>query len=261
MNILQLANFKQDQRKFSMLTCYDFWSAQIINQSPIDIILVGDSLAMVMHGNSNTLPATIDIMQLHTKAVVMGAPDKFIVADMPFASYASIDSAIENASSLLRLGAKAIKLEGALGNEKIIERMVESGIPVMGHIGLTPQHINALGGFKIQGRSEQKAQLLTEQAKILEKCGCFAIVLECMPSFLAKNITNTLKIPTIGIGAGPSTDGQVLVLHDLLGVSGQQPKFVKSYLKGKQLISYALKQFHDDVCRQEYPATIHCYEE
>src|SRR3990167_2591622 len=236
-HIFEFQKKKMAQEKISMITCYDFTSAKIIDKTNIDCVLVGYSVSMVIHGCHDTTGATMEMMALHTSAVAKGAKNKFIIADLPFASYRkSLSKTILAMEILIRSCAHAVKLEGATGNLNHIRHAVESGIPVMGHLGLTPQHINTLGGFKVQGKDESSQNKLLRDAQLLEEAGCFAIVLECVPAQLAKEITNTLSIPTIGIGAGSDTDGQVLVMHDMLGLQTQiQPKFLKHYLSGETI--------------------------
>jgi len=252
---------KSAREKITMVTCYSYSMAAIVDKSEVDSVLVGDSLAMVVHGHNNTTSATLSMMELHTKAVSRGIANKFIISDLPFMSYRkSISETMHAVQSLVQAGANAVKLEGAEGNLSTIKHIVESGVPVMGHIGLTPQFYNALGGFAVQGKEEQAAKKLLEQAKQLENVGCFAIVLECIPSGLAEKITKVLAIPTIGIGAGVETDGQVLVLHDLLGLQTQfKPKFLKHYLKGEQSILNSLAHYVSDVKTLQYPDLAHTY--
>lgn len=262
MSMLDFQKMKRAGKKISMITCYDYWSARILNQSSIDCILVGDSLAMVMHGHPTTLPASVDLMALHTTAVVKGAPDKFIISDLPFLSYRK--SLVENMNAveaLMKTGAHAVKLEGAAGNLEFVRHIVESGVPVMGHLGLTPQSIHQLGGFRVQGRDSDSSELLFQQAKALEAHGCFSLVLECVPSILAERISQELSIPTIGIGAGPSTDGQVLVLQDMLGLNqGFKPKFLREYLNGADLIRGAVDEFDRSVKDVSFPNIEESYE-
>ncbi|MCH9770422.1 MAG: 3-methyl-2-oxobutanoate hydroxymethyltransferase [Gammaproteobacteria bacterium] len=261
-NILEFNKAKETQQKITMVTCYDYWSAKIINASDIDCILVGDSLAMVMHGYENTIAADIDLMALHTAAVARGAVDKFIISDMPFLSYRkSSNRNMEAVEKIMRAGANAIKLEGATGNLELIRHVVDSGIPVMGHIGLTPQSIHHLGGFRIQGKDPKKINQLKRDADALAQAGCFAIVLECVPDAVAKEITQALKTPIIGIGAGPNTDGQVLVLHDLLGMNQDfKPKFLKVYFDGFNTIKNSLNEYNKDVKNLVFPnIEEHCY--
>ena len=262
MNISNFQLMKENNEKISMVTCYDYWSARIVSQSRVDCILIGDSLAMVMYGYTNTLPATVEMISQHTQAVAKGASNKFIISDMPFCSYRKdLTASMSAVEKIMQAGAQAIKLEGADGNLKLIRHIVESGIPVMGHIGLTPQSIHALGGFKVQGKNNDVAEKLKRDAEALFEVGCFAIVLECVPSELAEVITNTVSIPTVGIGAGPHTSGQVLVLHDLLGVNNQfTPKYLKRFLNGFDTIKNALDLFDNEVKMTVYPdIETHCY--
>ncbi len=261
MKIQDFKTHKQSGRKISMVTCYDHWSAQIINSSNVDVILVGDSLAMVMHGHPTTLAATVPLMALHTAAVVKGAPDKFVIADLPFMSYRKGLSENMNAmEELMRAGAQALKLEGAKGNLELIRHAVDSGVPIQGHLGLTPQSIHQLGGFKVQGRSPQEYSDLVVQAQQLEEAGCFSVVLECVPTPLAETISSKLSIPTIGIGAGLDTDGQVLVLQDMLGMNPKfKPKFLRTYLDGFEMLKNSLNEYHNDVTAQQFPTEKESY--
>ncbi len=255
MNILEIADKKLQKQKISMVTCYDFTSAQIVSETDIDMVLVGDSAAMTMHGEKTTINCSISMMALHTRSVARGCPQKFIVADLPFLSFRKGKSEfISSCERLLKAGAHAVKLEGALGNLEFIKHAVESGIPVMGHLGLTPQFYHILGGFKVQGRDENSKKQILEQAKLLEEAGCFSLVLECVPKELAHKVTQSLKIPTIGIGAGSGTDGQVLVFQDLLGLgSGKKLKFVRSYFDGRVAFKKALESYHKDVVSSDFP--------
>ncbi len=255
MNILDFAKRKQAKKPITMVTCYDYTLASILNETPVDCILVGDSAAMVMHGFDTTIPATTDMICFHLKSVAKGASSKFIVGDMPFMSYRKGElEAFETMERIIRSGACAVKLEG-FGNEEIVKKAVTSGIPVMGHLGLTVQQYHALGGFRIQGRNDKGARELLEGAKALEDAGAFAIVLECIPKDLAKEISESLSIPTIGIGAGPHVDGQVLVSTDLLGLTKDlNPKFSRQYLKGREIFSDAFNQFHSDVHEGCFPS-------
>lgn len=255
MSPLVFKDKKQKKHKISMVTCYDAWSAKILSQTNIDIILVGDSLAMVVYGHESTLPVENSTMALHTQAVRRGASQKFIVVDMPFMSlHKGLHTAMQNIECLIKAGANAIKIEGALGNEQVIQRTLLAGVPVMGHLGLTPQSINLMGGFCVQGKTPIEQKSIIDQAKLLEELGCFAIVLECVPSSLAKQITDMLQIPTIGIGAGQDVDGQVLVLQDLLGMNKDfTPKYLRTYLNGYDLFFEAVCQFDKDVKEEKYP--------
>lgn len=261
MNIHHFRKMKEQGEKISMITCYDYALAKIVNETEIDCLLVGDSLAMVMHGHSTTIPATMELMIAHTQAVAKGAPKKFIVGDLPFLSYRKgLKEAMDAVQALMQVGAQAIKLEGVTGNEEFISHLVASGVPVMGHIGLTPQLFNQLGGFRVQGKEEAAAKILLNEAKTLDNLGCFAVVLECIPSELAKKITDEVSIPTIGIGAGPHTSGQVLVLQDMLGMGNDfKPKFVKTFLDGFELMKQSINQYHQEVRQQTFPSDEHCY--
>lgn len=239
-----------------MVTAYDAWSARLLNETPVDMLLVGDSAMMVVHGERDTLGATADIMAMHTKAVARTAPDKLIVADMPFLSTRKGNAhALDCAALLLRAGAHAVKVEGVDGHEDVIRHMVESGIPVMGHLGLTPQWVHAFGGFTVQARETEEAKKLLADAKRLEEAGAFALVLECIPHALATETTRSLNIATIGIGAGAGCDGQVLVLHDLLGMNPDfKPRFVRKYADGASFVSTAVTHYAEDVKAGSFPS-------
>ena len=261
MNVKDFQKMKKSCKKISMVTCYDTWSAKIIESSSIDSVLVGDSAAMVMHGAQTTIPATLEMMKIHTKSVAQGIRTKFIVSDLPFLSFRkSLFHTMNCVESLMQAGAHAVKIEGVSGLEKTILNIVSSGVPVMGHIGLTPQSVHGLGGFKVQGKQKKIAEELKLQAKKLEDLGCFSLVLECVPSGLAQEITESLVIPSIGVGAGRYVDGQILVLHDVLGLSSEGPyKFVKKYLDGSELIKKALNGYVGDVQKQEFPLDLHSF--
>ncbi len=262
MNILELKTLKEKGRKLSMVTCYDYWSAKILNETSIDMILVGDSGAMVMHGFPDTIPASVEMMCTHVAAVKRGAPAKFVIADMPFMSFRSdLATCVEAVRKLMQAGAQAVKLEGYEGNREFVRHLVDSGVPVMGHLGLTPQSVNTLGGFRVQGRDGDQARKILEHARGLEEAGCFSLVLECVPGELAKEITSTLKISTIGIGAGAGCDGQVLVLHDLLGLNqGFKPKFLRQYMNGGEMIHAAIESYCADVGAGRFPSQSETYE-
>lgn len=243
------------------LTAADFTSARLVQAAGIPLILVGDSLGMTVLGHSSTLPVTLDDMLRHTAAVVRGAPDTLIVADLPFLSYqVNDDEALRNAGRFLaEAGADAVKLEGGADRIPLIRRLVRNGIPVMGHIGLTPQSVKSLG-YKVQGRSQAAAQTLREDARALADAGAFALVLEAVPAPLAAEITADLPIPTIGIGAGPGCDGQILVFHDVLGLYDTlTPKFVKQYAHLTPVITDALRSYADEVRTHTFPAPEHTY--
>lgn len=251
MTTLDFSTRKKENRKISMITCYDSTFAKLVNSSDIDCILIGDSLAMVIHGENTTLPATIDMMELHTKAVRKGAPDKFIVADMPFlATRKSTAYAVDCAGRLLCAGANAVKIERISTQPELISHLVESGIPVMAHLGLTPQFYNTLGGHKRQGKTPSAAESIIQEAQLAVECGCFSVLLECIPPEIAEKITRSVKVATIGIGCGEKTDGQVLVLHDMLGLTECAPKFVTKYLDGASLVKNALNQYAATVSAQ-----------
>ena len=261
-SVLDFAAAKAAGRKISMVTCYDSSLARVLETTAIDCILVGDSAAMVMHGHSDTLAATVELMALHTAAVRRGAPTRFLIGDLPFLSFRKgVPAALDAAAALMRAGAQSVKLEGVTGHEDAIEALVGSGIPVMGHLGLTPQSVNALSGFRVQGRREDDAVRIVEDARRLEALGCFSIVLECVPSALGARITQALSIPTIGVGAGIHCDGQVLVLQDLLGLTGgHRPKFVRTYLDGNAVVRDAIDRFDRDVKQGAFPAAAESYD-
>lgn len=259
-NILELIARKKESKKISMITCYDYTSAKIASKSNIDIVFIGDSLGMTMLGFKNTIPCTTDVMALFTQAVVKGAPNKFILGDLPFLSMRKgLESAMKDVEKLMQAGAHALKFEGFADND-ILPHIVRSGIPIMGHIGMTPQFVNQFGGFRVQGKNDSSAEKIFQEALALEKAGCFAIVLECIPPLLAKQITETLSIPTIGIGAGPHTDGQVLIWQDFLGLDPEfSPKFVKTYFHGFEPIFNALNTYDAEVKNGSFPESKHCY--
>ncbi len=261
MNILDFKRAKQRQDKIVMVTCYDAPTASIVEKTKVDCVLVGDSVAMVVHGFDNTTYATMEMMTLHTQAVARKLKSKFIIADMPFLSYRhSISQTIDNVQRLIQSGAHAVKLEGASGNLDTIKHIVASGVPVMGHLGLTPQSIHQLGGNKVQGKSKDLAEGLFKQALALEKAGVFSLVLECVPSAVAKKISQKLNCPIIGIGAGSDTDGQVLVINDLLGFDNSfSPKFLKRYMNAEASIVKALNRYAMDVKDKSFPDLEHSY--
>lgn len=257
MNILKLPERKRRQDKIVMVTCYDYTSARIVEQSDVDMILVGDSAAMVMHGHSTTLPIDVEQMAWHVASVRRGAPGTFLIGDLPFLSYRkSLESTMDAVGKLMQAGAEAVKLEGIEGNGETIRHIVQSGVPVMGHIGLTPQSVNQLGGFHVQGKEAADRARLKAEALACQQAGCFALVLECVPETLAAEITSALSISTIGIGAGAQTDGQVLVMQDLLGLNQDfRPKFVRRYLDGNQQWLDAFNRYARDVRDGSFPAS------
>ncbi len=253
---------EKGRRKLVTLTAYDYTTARLIDRSGIEIILVGDSLAMTMLGHKTTLPVTVDEMLHHTRAVTRGVSQALVVADMPFMSYqAGDDPAMINAGRFLKeAGAGAVKLEGGSIRAPLITRMVSNGIPVMGHIGLTPQSICEMGGYKVQGRDSQKADELLKDAAAIAEAGAFAIVLECIPKALAGKITDAIGIPTIGIGAGPLCDGQVLVVHDMLGAYDEiSPRFIRRYANLGDIMTDAFKKYAGEVRNGEFPGPEHSY--
>jgi 3-methyl-2-oxobutanoate hydroxymethyltransferase len=242
--------------RIGMLTAYDYPSARVSDAAGADILLVGDSLGMVVLGYPDTLSVTVDDMLHHTRAVVRGTKSALIVGDMPYLSYhVSVEESVRNAGRFIQAGAHAVKIEGAKESRlRAIEAILDAEIPVMGHIGLTPQSVNAMGGFKLQGKNAEDAKRLIDEAVALERVGCFSIVLEGVPSELAAMITEQVTIPTIGIGAGPSCDGQVLVFHDVLGIyDGHTPKFVRQYAHIAQDMQAALEAFLADVRGGTFP--------
>jgi len=252
---------KTQNRRLSMVTCYDYTFARLLSQSAVDAILVGDSAGMVIHGHATTLSMTVDLMRIHTESVARGAPEKFIVADMPFLSYRKgLDAAMDAAAILMSAGAHALKLEGVCGHEDVIARMVQSGIPVMGHLGMQPQSVHAYGGFHVRGKADETAREIILQAKTLEDLGAFSVVLECIPGELAREITAALRIPTIGIGAGAECDGQILVLQDLLGLNTDfHPKFARTFLNGADNILAALASYDSAVKAGTFPTRQESY--
>lgn len=251
---------KQKKEKIVLLTAYDFPTAQLVEEAGVDGILVGDSLGMVVMGGENTLKVSMDIMTYHTSIVSRAVKNTLVIADMPFLSYQiSPEEALKNAGRLISEGgAQAVKLEGPVSKYgDVIEKIIKAGIPVMGHIGLTPQSILEIGGYKVQGRSEACRKRLKREAKELQEAGCFSIVLECIPSDLAKEITESLDIPTIGIGAGPNCDGQILVCYDLLGWG--KARFAKTYINVRENMKDAFSTFVNEVKQGRYPEEKHGY--
>jgi 3-methyl-2-oxobutanoate hydroxymethyltransferase len=247
---------KERGEKLVCLTAYDYPSARVVDEAGIDIILVGDSIGNVVFGYGNTVPVTVEQIVTHCLAVRRGTQRALLVADMPYGSYhTGPDDAVRTALRLVKEGgAEAVKLEGGAKRAELVKRLVDEEIPVMGHIGLTPQSVNALGGYRVQGKTAETARALIEDAKALEAAGAFAIVLEVVPREIAELITSTVSIPTIGIGAGSGCDIQVLVLHDLLGLSfGKQPRFVRQYVNLRQVMTDAITQWAEDVRTGAYP--------
>lgn len=257
-----IRQMKQEGRKISMLTAYDFMTAKILDEAGVDMILIGDSLGMVVLGYESTLPVKLEDVLYHTKAVTRAVKRALVIGDMPFLTY-QVDKkeAAHNAGRFLQEGgAQAVKLEGGVEMAETVEKLVKIGIPVQGHIGLTPQSINQLGSYKARGRTLKQAKKLVKDAKALEEAGVFSIVLECIPFRLAQVITETVTVPTIGIGAGPYCDGQVLVTPDLLGYTGLvTPRFVKKYAELEKETRRAFSEYVEDVQRERFPTEEHSY--
>ena len=254
-----LQSLKQKGEKITMLTCYDATFAHACNQAGIEVLLVGDSLGMVLQGHDSTLPVSNDEMAYHVACVKRGNQDALILADLPFMANATLEQTLNNSAQLMRAGAHMVKVEGAVWLAESIRLLTERGIPVCAHMGLTPQTVNVLGGYKVQGRNENQARQMRADAIALEQAGAAMLLLECVPSELAKEITHAVKIPVIGIGAGSDTDGQVLVLHDMLGLSltGRVPKFVKNFMTGQPDIASALSAYVAQVKAVSFPGTEH----
>lgn len=261
MTIPEFQQAKRDKKKLAVVTAYDALFTRLVEQSGIETILVGDSLGIVVQGKSNTLSVTMEEMLYHTKLVASAAQRALVIADMPFMSYqASTEEAVRNAGRFLQVGATAVKLEGGAIMADRVRAMTSIGIPVMGHLGMTPQSVHVLGGYKVQGKVKDRAVALLEDAKVLEAAGAFGLVLEAMPVTVAKDITDALSIPTIGIGAGPHCDGQVLVLHDLLGLFDDfVPKFVKPYAHLKTDALQAVRRYKEEVEQGTFPSDSQSY--
>jgi 3-methyl-2-oxobutanoate hydroxymethyltransferase len=257
-----IRQMKTEGKPITMLTAYDFSMAKLVDDAGIDMILVGDSLANVMLGYESTLPVTMDEMIHHVKAVCRGAGRAMVVADLPFMSYqVSKEEALRNSGRFLKeTSAQAVKLEGGQEIAETVRAIVNAGIPVVGHLGLTPQSVHQMGGYKVQGKDESAAKKLIADAKALEDAGIFCLVLECVPTPLAKLVTEALSIPTIGIGAGPVCDGQVLVIHDMLGLYPRSsPKFVKKYVNLYEDMLTAVKQYKEEVTARTFPGPEHSF--
>ena len=260
--VATFAKYKQEHKKISMLTCYDYTTAKLINGSNIDAVLVGDSLGNVMLGYENTLSVTMEDMITFGSAVSRGCKDKLVVIDMPFMSYqVSVEQAVTNAGRLIKEGhGNAVKLEGGDGVADRIKAITSAGIPVVAHIGMTPQSVNAFGGNKVQGKSEAAARKLIEDAFAVQKAGAFAVTLECVPARLAAIVTSKLEIPTIGIGAGAECDGQILVYQDMLGMYQDfSPKFVKHYANVAEVYTSAFNRYDEEVKSSVFPAAEHTF--
>ena len=255
-----LKKIKERGDKFACLTAYDACFASILNEAGVDVILIGDSLGMVLQGHDSTLPVTMNDMIYHTQCVKRGNKNSLLMADLPFMSYASEAQTLENAAALMRAGANIVKLEGGAWIANTTKLLTERGIPICAHMGLTPQSVNRIGGFHVQGRDTNQAQLIIDEAHMLQDAGANILLLECVPRDLAKSITESLEIPVIGIGAGPDTTGQIMVLHDVLGVSPITPKFVKNFLiDSKNGIPGAIEDYVKSVKNHSFPEKQHCF--
>lgn len=255
-----LAEMRARDEKIVMLTCYDASFASLMDDCGIDVLLVGDSLGMVVQGHNTTLPVTTEHIAYHTSCVARGARTAMLVADMPFASYANPALAMDHAAQLIRAGAEMVKLEGGAWLADTVHHLVQRGIPVCAHLGLTPQSVHQLGGFKVQGKTSSAADQLLADALALEKAGASLLVLEAIPSALGTSVTQALRIPTIGIGAGVECSGQVLVMHDMLGVfPGHRPRFVRDFMQGQPDIRTGITAYVQAVKSKQFPAPEHCF--
>ena len=258
----QAAGSPSNSKKITCLTAYDYPTARLLDEAGVDVILVGDSVGMVVLGHENTLSVTVEEMLHHTRAVRRGTRRALVVADMPYGSYhTDLGESLRNAMRFVKeAGAEAVKVEGGERRLELISRLTEAEIPVMGHVGLTPQSVNALGGYRVQGKTADAAEQLIRDARAVEAAGAFAVVLEAVPRELAAQISQELRIPTIGIGAGPDCDGQILVVHDLLGLTfGQTPKFARQYANVGQIISKAVREYCEDVREGGFPSDAESY--
>ncbi|PSW44070.1 3-methyl-2-oxobutanoate hydroxymethyltransferase [Photobacterium leiognathi] len=259
--INDLMKWKQEGRKFASVTAYDASFAQLFEQQEMPVMLVGDSLGMVLQGREDTLPVTVEDIAYHTRSVRAGSPNALLMADMPFMSYATPEQACENAAKLMRAGANMVKLEGGAWLADTISMLAERAVPVCAHLGLTPQSVNIFGGYKVQGRDIDKAEQMVKDAIVLKNAGAQIIVLECVPASLAERITKAVDIPVIGIGAGNSTDGQILVMHDMFGISANyMPKFSKNFLAETGDMREAVTKYIKDVETGEFPGPQYTFE-
>ena len=257
--ISTLEKMKAAGEKFACITAYDATFARLVADAGAETMLVGDSLGMVLQGHDSTIPVTIADMAYHTSCVVRGANGSLVMADMPFMSYSNPDEAMANATLLMQAGAQMVKMEGGVWLSETIDALVQRGIPVCAHLGLTPQSVNAFGGYRVQGRTPKEAKSILADAVEIQDAGASLLVLECVPSPLAADISSKLDIPVIGIGAGPDTDAQVLVMHDLLGLSTHTPRFVENFMAGQGSIQDALRAFVEAVKSGDYPRPEHAY--
>ncbi len=257
--ISTLDKMKAAGEKFVCITAYDATFARLVSEAGAETILVGDSLGMVLQGYDSTIPVTVEEMAYHTACVTRGQPNSLVIADLPFMSYTSPEQTMENATALMQAGAQMVKMEGGTWLSDTISMLVERGIPVCAHLGLTPQSVNAFGGFKVQGRTPKEAKSILADAVEIQDAGASLLVLECIPSHLAADISDKLDIPVIGIGAGPGTDAQVLVLHDMLGLSEHSARFVQNFMTGGNTVQQALAEFVQAVKTGAYPREEHSY--
>jgi 3-methyl-2-oxobutanoate hydroxymethyltransferase len=260
-NVATLRRMKEQGEKIASITCYDASYAALVDESGVDVVLVGDSLGMVIQGHDTTVPVTLEHIIYHSKAVARGLLRPFLMADMPFMTYTSREQALQNAVRLMQEGgAKMVKLEGGAGQIEIVEFLASHDIAVCAHLGLKPQSVHKTGGFRVQGREQAAAEQMRHDARALQDAGADVVLLECIPSQLGAEITAELHVPVIGIGAGPDTDGQILVLYDVLDITpGRKPRFVKNYMAGHDSPFEALKSFVAAVKSREYPAPEHCF--
>ena len=260
-NVSSLRRMKSDGEAIACLTAYDASFAQLVDMAGTDLVLVGDSLGMVIQGHETTVPVTVENMVYHTKIVARGLTHAFLVADLPFMSYASPEQALDNAVRLMQEGgAKMVKLEGGRGQVSVVECLAQHDIPVCAHVGLKPQSVHKIGGFRVQGRDRAAAEQMVEDAKVLEGAGADLMLLECVPNEVGKTITSAIDLPVIGIGAGPSVDGQILVLYDMLGITqGRTPRFVKNFMEGAASPLVALEAYVRAVKERTYPGKEHCF--
>ena len=258
--VTQLLAKKAAGEKFAVLTAYDATYARLVSEAGVEAILVGDSLGMVWQGHDSTLPVTLAEMVYHIAAVSRGNRGALILGDLPFGTYSTVAQTLDNAAALMRAGAHVVKLEGGQWLAESVRLLTERGVPVCGHLGLTPQSVNLFGGFKVQGRQPDQARRILDDARALEAAGAALLVLECVPQVLSAQIAKALTIPVIGIGAGPDTDAQVLVLTDMLGLNPRAPRFVRNFMEGADSVQAALTRYREAVLNGQFPGPEHCFE-
>lgn len=258
--ISTLVTRREANTPFSCLAVYDATFARVASEAGIDVLLIGDSLGMVVQGQRSTLPVSVDDIVYHTASVARAQPRSLIMADLPFMADTSLPHTLEAGARIMQAGAHMLKIEGGQWRCNAVEEFTQRGVPVCAHLGLTPQHVNAFGGYRIQGRDPDAAQLIVDDALALEQAGAAIVLLECVPSALAQQVRDALTVPVIGIGAGPDVDGQILVMHDMLGLSGDKaPRFVKDFLKGEESILEAFSAYHEAVVERAFPDEEHCF--